>query len=78
MNQLTNKKYIIINKHNRKNAMFHKTQAGASIGDVITSLIATAGQAGINVFNYFNLLQRERTQVAAHPERYLPWNYEQN
>ncbi|NQY37591.1 MAG: hypothetical protein HRT37_22035 [Alteromonadaceae bacterium] len=45
---------------NRKNAMFYKTLSGASISDVITSIIATAGKAGINVFNYFNLLQRER------------------
>ncbi len=59
----------------RKNAMFHKTLSGASIGDVITSLIATAGQAGVNVFDYFNLLQRERNNVAANPELYLPWHY---
>ena len=29
----------------RKNAMFRKTQAGADIGDVITSLIATCAEA---------------------------------
>ncbi len=38
----------------RKNAMFHKTLLGATIGDIITSMIATASEAGINVFNYFN------------------------
>lgn len=63
---------------NRKNAQFYKSQTGASIGDVLMSLIATAGQAGANVFEYFNLLQREHVQVAAHPERYLPWNYQEN
>lgn len=57
---------------NRKNAMFHKTLSGASISDVVTSLIATAGQTGINVFNYFNLLQGERENVIANPENYLP------
>ena len=63
---------------NRKNAMFYKTLSGASISDVITSIIATAGKAGINVFNYFNLLQREREKVMANPEKYLPWNYLEN
>lgn len=62
----------------RRNAMFHKTLSGASISDVITSLIATAGKAGINVFNYFNLLQHEKEKVAANPECYLPWNYPEN
>jgi len=62
----------------RKNAMFHKTLTGAAIGDVITSLIATASQANINVFEYFNWLQRENKKVIADPEYYLPWNYQKN
>ncbi|MFT5807216.1 MAG: transposase, partial [Moritella dasanensis] len=60
----------------RKNAMFHKTQLGASIGDVITSMIATAGWAGVNIFDYFNTLQREQEAVKLNPENYLPWNYQ--
>ncbi|WP_351089609.1 transposase [Shewanella sp. S1-49-MNA-CIBAN-0167] len=59
----------------RKNAMFHKTLLGATIGDVVTSVIATASEAGINVFDYFTTLQRESAQVKAHPENDLPWNY---
>ncbi len=59
----------------RKNAMFHKTLLGATIGDVITSVIATASEAGINVFDYFTTLQREKEQVKKTPEDYLPWNY---
>ncbi|NRB65304.1 MAG: transposase, partial [Saprospiraceae bacterium] len=35
---------------NRNNAMLYKTLSGASISDVITSIIATAGKAGINIF----------------------------
>ena len=62
----------------RKNAMFYKTLSGASISDVITSLIATAGIAGINVFHYLNLLQREDENVAANPGLYLLWNYKEN
>ena len=60
----------------RKNAMFHKTLSGASIGDVITSVIATASWAGINIFDYLNTLQREQETVKLTPENYLPWNYQ--
>lgn len=60
----------------RKNAMFHKTLSGASIGDVITSIIATASWAGINIFDYLNTLQREQDAVKLTPENYLPWNYQ--
>ena len=59
----------------RKNAMFHKTQLGATIGDVITSMIATGSEAGVNVMDYFTLLQREHEHAKAEPEKYLPWNY---
>lgn len=62
----------------RKNAMFKKTLLGANIGDVITSMIATASESGINVFEYFTTLQREAVQVKANPENYLPWNYRDN
>ena len=61
----------------RKNAMFHKTLLGATIGDIITSMIATASEAGINVFNYFTYLQRESEKVKANPQAYLPWNYQE-
>lgn len=61
---------------NRKNAMFHKTQAGASIADVVMSMIATSAEAGINVLDYFNTLQRLQSEVRAAAERFLPWNYQ--
>ena len=63
---------------NRKNAYFYKTPAGAAISDVITSLIATAMQADINVFDYFNAIQQHRQAVKEQPEKWLPWNYEQS
>lgn len=58
----------------RKNTMFHKNQTDATIGDVVTSLIATASEASINVFEYFLLLQQQKEAVKADPVRYLPWN----
>jgi transposase len=63
---------------NRKNAMFHKTLFGAVVGDVLTSMIATGSEAGINVFDYFTELQRNKDKVKASPENYLPWNYREN
>ncbi|WP_394706597.1 IS66 family transposase [uncultured Draconibacterium sp.] len=63
---------------NRKNAMFHKTQAGADIADVIMAMIATAAEAGVNVLDYFNTVQRKQSEVKANPERFLPWNYQSN
>ena len=62
----------------RKNAMFKKTLAGALIADVITSMIATASEAGINVFEYFTHLQQQKEEVKRTPENYLPWNYLEN
>lgn len=60
----------------RKNALFFKTSAGAAIADVITSVVATAYQAGINVFEYLIVLQRHAEAVKAQPECWLPWNYQ--
>lgn len=63
---------------NRKNAYFYKTPAGAAISDVITSCIATAMQANINVFDYLNSIQYHRLKVKANPNQWLPWNYNSN
>lgn len=63
---------------NRKNAMFHKTQAGADIADVIMAMIATSAEAGVNVLDYFNTVQRMQSEVKARPQDFLPWNYPSN
>ena len=72
-NKMENQLKLVI--RDRKNAMFRKTQTGADIGDVITSLIATCAEAGTNVFDYFIHLQREHENVKSNPEHYLPWNF---
>ena len=61
----------------RKNAMFFKTQAGASIGDVLMSLIATCEKNMVNPYDYFIAVQRHQKPVKAHPEQWLPWNYKE-
>lgn len=63
---------------NRKNSYFYKTPVGAAISDVITSCIATSMQADVNVFDYFNAIQRNSDAVKKDPSAWLPWNYTQN
>lgn len=72
-NKMENQLKLVI--RDRKNAMFRKTQTGADIGDVVTSLIASCAEAGTNVFDYFIHLQREHKHVKSTPEHYLPWNF---
>lgn len=59
----------------RKNSLFFKTQHGADIADVITSLIATCEKQNINSFNYLTELQKHSHKVRLNPENWLPWNY---
>ncbi|PIE44268.1 MAG: transposase, partial [Gammaproteobacteria bacterium] len=54
---------------------FYKTLSGAAIGDVLTSIIATAAEANVNLFEYLTDLQRNREQVKADPGQWLPWVY---
>lgn len=61
----------------RKNSLFFANERSAYIGCALTSLIMTAVEAGVNVFEYLNVLQENRFQVARQPERWLPWNYQQ-
>ena len=72
-NRMENQLKLVI--RDRKNAMFRKTQTGADIGDIVTSLIATCAESGTNVFDYFIWLQQEHEQVKLNPKHYLPWNF---
>ncbi len=59
----------------RKNALFYKTQNGASVGDLYMSLIHTCELNDANPFEFLTALQEHADQVATAPERWLPWNY---
>lgn len=61
----------------RKNAYFYKTLAGAEVGDILCSLIATCELNGVNIFDYLVAIQRYAWQVSRHPDQWLPWNYHQ-
>jgi len=60
---------------NRKNALFYKTPNGAQVGDLFMSLIYTCELCGANPFDYLTELKRHADQLAAKPERWMPWNY---
>lgn len=59
----------------RKNALFYKTQQGARVGDLFMSLIYTCQLNEANPFDYLTQLQRHSDEVAANPERWMPWTY---
>jgi hypothetical protein len=61
---------------NRKAAMFYRTEYSAYIGGVLTSLIYTCHLAKENPQNYLTALQNQKIAVAAKPELFLPWNYQ--
>ena len=62
----------------RKNSMFYKTRRGALVGDVYMSLIYSCELAGVSALDYLNQLQLHARDVAAQPDRWLPWNYGEN
>ena len=59
----------------RKNALFYRTQNGARVGDLFMSLIYTCELNRANPFDYLTELQRHGDELAASPERWMPWNY---
>jgi rRNA maturation protein Nop10 len=62
----------------RKNSLFYATVHGACVAGLLTSLIATCGQAGVNALDYLVALQLHRHAVFRRPAAWLPWNYQEN
>ena len=62
----------------RKNSLFYATDYSAYIASMLTSLIATCLQAGVNALEYLVALQEHRTAVFGDPAAWLPWNYHAN
>jgi transposase len=60
----------------RKNSLFYATEHSAYIASILTSVIATCVQAGVNALEYLVAVQEHRHQVFANPGAWLPWNYE--
>jgi transposase len=59
----------------RRNSMFFRTQHGALLGDIFTSLIHTAEIHGVNPWHYLTAVQKNATDARANPEQWLPWSY---
>jgi hypothetical protein len=59
----------------RKNALFYKTKHGAEIGDLFMSLIHTCNLAKVNPFDYLTALHEHSSDLAKHPDKWMPWNY---
>ncbi len=60
----------------RKNALFYKTENGARVGDMYMSLIHTCELCGVSPFDYLVELQKNADDLAARPEQWMPWNYQ--
>lgn len=59
----------------RKASLFYKTLHGATVGDILMTMIQTTVKAGENPFQYLNELQRHRREARENPEAWLPWTY---
>jgi hypothetical protein len=60
----------------RKNSLFYASEHSAYIASILTSVIATCVQAGVNVLDYLVAIQEHRHEVFAKPGAWLPWNYQ--
>lgn len=58
----------------RKTSHFYKTQIGADVANILTSVIATAYRNEKNPYAYLNVLQRHAQQVKGHAKAWLPWS----
>ncbi len=59
----------------RKNSLFYASTHSAQVASILTSLIATCVQAGVNALAYLVALQTHRSAVFRQPAAWLPWNY---
>jgi hypothetical protein len=59
----------------RKNSLFYATEHSAYIASLLTSLIATCIQAGVNALEYLVAVQDNRKAVFTDPAAWLPWKY---
>jgi len=60
----------------RHNSLFYASEHSAYVASVLTSLIATCVEAGVNAVEYLVALQQHRHEVFRDPAQWLPWNYQ--
>ena len=59
----------------RKNSLFYRSENGALVGSVLTSLIHTCVLAKENPMDYLIALQENVRAVAKAPHEWFPWTY---
>ena len=59
----------------RKNSLFYKTENGAFVGGVLTSIIHTCVMAKENPLEYLIALQKNKRALVKSPQDWLPWTY---
>jgi hypothetical protein len=59
----------------RKNSLFFKTEVGAAVADIITSILFTAKENGLNSTDYLRDLLTYENLWKENPKNWLPWNY---
>ena len=62
-------------QRHRKNSLFFKTQAGATVGDVLLSVIRTSVANGVDPVHYLTTIATHAQKARLSPEPWLPWNY---
>jgi hypothetical protein len=58
-----------------RNSLFYRSVHSAYVGSLLTSLMATCAQAGVNALAYLVALQDPRAAARRQPAAWLPWNY---
>ena len=61
----------------RKNSLFYKTEHGANVGCILTSIIQTCVLAGENPVHYLVSLQHHKEAMHLNPLLWVPWKYRQ-
>jgi hypothetical protein len=59
----------------RKNSLFYKTEHGASVGDIVQSLIESCRLNRINAWDYLVTIARNKAAARRNPQMFLPWIY---
>jgi len=59
----------------RKNSMFYKSEHGASISDLLMSLIESCRLNEVNAWHYLLTLVSRTAEVRENPSAFLPWSY---
>ena len=73
-NNLSERMLNCIIRH-RRNSLFFKTQIGANVADIFTSILFTAKANNINSTHYLRDLFLYQALWKKNPHQWLPWNY---